>query len=112
MMRSTRVLPIFSILFPILYEPTMYFNWPVFTYVPQQAVFHAWRYMPSKAEGPPMFYFGWLITAGVAAALLTLAWTYAPQRVTQRVPANLAWIAPVVVVFMLLDILSPWFTHS
>jgi len=30
-MRWSRFLPLFSILFPILYEPTMYHNWPVAT---------------------------------------------------------------------------------
>ena len=111
MMRWTRALPIFSILFPIFYEPTMYFNWPVATYVPQLSAWHAWRYLPMKAEGPPMFYFGWLVTAGVPAAVIALVLAYAPEGVTRRVPANLAWIAPVVVAVMLIDILSPWFTH-
>jgi hypothetical protein len=111
-MRWTRALPVFSILFPIFYEPTMYFNWPVFTYVPQLKLFHALRYMPLKAEGPPMFYYGWLLTAGVPAAIIALIFAFAPERVSARVPVALTWVAPLAVLVMLLDILSPWFTHS
>lgn len=111
-MRWNRALPVFSILFPILYAPTMYYNWPVFTYVPQQGIWHLFRYLPPAAEGPPMFYYGWLVTAGVAAAVVALLVAYLPERATQRIPASLGWIAPVAVVILLLDILSPWFTHS
>jgi len=110
-MRWTRALPIFSIVFPILYEPTMYFNWPVFTYVPQVKTFHLLRYMPPAAQGPGMFYYGWLLTAGIAAAVIALLASMAPERITARVPATLTWVAPLVVLVMLLDILSVWFTH-
>jgi hypothetical protein len=111
-MRWTRFLPIFSIAFPVLYEPTMYFNWPVLTYVPQVRAFHAFRYMPPAAQGPGMFYYGWLLTAGIAAGLIALVLSLAPARMTARVPANLTWVAPLVVLVMLIDILSVWFTHS
>ncbi len=111
-MRPNQVLPIFSILYPIVYEPTMYFNWPVFTYVPQLGVFHAFRYMPPSAEGPGMFYYGWMLTAGIAAGVITLVLACLPQRVTTRIPVNLAWVAPIVAALMILDILSPWFTRS
>jgi hypothetical protein len=112
MMRWMRGLPIFSILFPILYEPTMYFNWPVFTYLPQVKEFHALRYAPAAAQGPGMYYYGWLLTAGLTAGVIALVLSYAPEKMTARIPANLAWIAPLVVLVMLLDILSFWFTRT
>lgn len=111
-MRTNRMLPIFSILFPIVYEPTMYYNWPVFTYVPQSGVWHLFRYIPPASEGPGMFYYGWLVTAALVAAVVAFAFSTLPERMTARVPANLTWIAPVAVMLMLLDILSPWFTRS
>ena len=111
MKRWERALPIFSIAFPLIYLPTMYFNWPVFTYLPRRGEFYVLRYAPTPAQGPPMYYYGWLITTGIGAALIALALASAPEKALRRIPAGLAWIVPVAAVAVLLDILSPWFTH-
>jgi len=111
-MRSMRALPIFSIVFPLLYLPVMYFNLPVFTYVPKMHEFHLLRFVPPPVQGPGMFYYGWLLTAGIGAAVVALALSRAPEQSTARIPWSLAWIAPLIVVVALLDILSDWFTRS
>jgi hypothetical protein len=111
-MRWTRALPVFSIVFPLLYLPAMYFNLPVFTYVPKLGAFHALRFVPPAAEGPGMFYYGWLLTAGIGALAVAFAAARAPEASTARIPSSLTWIAPLVVLVALLDILSDWFTRS
>ncbi|HXQ49789.1 MAG TPA: hypothetical protein VN802_01740 [Stellaceae bacterium] len=110
-MRWMRALPVFSIAFPLLYLPAMYFNLPVFTYVPKTHEFHAFLFQPAGKLGPGMFYYGWLVTAGIAAAAIALAAAYAPEKAIQRIPASLVWIAPLAVIAALLDILSDWFTR-
>jgi hypothetical protein len=111
-MRWIRALPIFSIAFPLLYLPVMYYNLPVFTYVPKLRAFHLLRYAPPPVEGPGMFYYGWLLTAGIGAAVIAAAALSMPEKSAARIPSTLAWLAPLVVLVFLLDILSPWFTHS
>jgi hypothetical protein len=107
-----RALPIFSIAFPLLYLPVMYFNLPVFTYVPKMREFHFLLFPPPAAQGPGMFYYGWLLTAGIGAVLIAVAVSYLPEKSAARIPSTLTWLAPLVVLAFLLDILSPWFTHS
>jgi hypothetical protein len=110
-MRRERALPIFSIVFPLIYLPAMYYNWPVFTYVPRVREFHSLRYLPPQGDGPAIYYYGWLLTAGIGAAAIALALSALPEKTARRIPANLAWIVPLAVLAVLLDILSPWFTH-
>jgi len=110
-MRWDRVPPIFSIVFPLIYLPTMYYNWPVFTYVPRLREFHFLLYPPPQSEGPGMYYYGWLLTAGIGSVLIALALAALPEKTARRIPASLAWIVPLAVLAVLLDILSPWFTH-
>jgi len=111
-MRWERALPVFSIVFPLIYLPAMYFNWPVFTYLPRLVEFRWLRYMPAgPAEGPGMYYYGWLLTAGIGAAAIAIVLSALPEHAARRIPANLAWIAALAVIAVLLDILSPWFTH-
>lgn len=111
-MRWMRALPIFSIAFPLLYLPAMDYNLPVFTYVPKLRVFHLLRYVPPSVEGPGMFFYGWLLTAGIGAAVIAAAASTLPEKSATRIPSMLTWLAPLVVLAVLLDILSPWFTHS
>ncbi len=111
-MRWMRALPVFSIAFPLIYLVTMYFNLPVFTYVPKVGAFHWLLFPPPAAQGPGMFYYGWLLTAGISAGVIALAASYAPAKSTARLPPLLTWAVPVCVIVALLYILSPWFTHA
>jgi hypothetical protein len=110
-MRWTRVLPIFSIVFPIVYLPAMYFNWPVFTYAPRLHEFFLWRVIPTGRQAPGMFYYGWLFSAGVAALAVAFAGAYVEEKTGRRIPASLTWLVPLIVVAVFLYILREWFTH-
>jgi hypothetical protein len=110
-MRWMRALPIWTIAFPILYVPTMYFNWPVFTYVPQTHRFYWLLFLPPKADGPGMFYYGWVLTAGFGAAMVAFLATLLPEPSTRRIWSGLTWVVPLGAVCVLLYILRPWFTQ-
>jgi hypothetical protein len=110
-MRWTRALPIWTMAFPIIYVPTMYFNWPVFTYVPTKGEFHWLLFIPPKADGPGMFYYGWLITTAIGAAIVAFLATMLPETTTRRLWSGLTWVVPLGAVCVLLYILRPWFTQ-
>ena len=110
-MRWTRALPIWTIVFPIIYVPTMYFNWPVFTYVPQTNTFYWLHYVPPKGDGPGMYYYGWLLTTGVSAAIVAFLAALLPESATRRIWSGFTWVVPLAAACVLLYILRPWFTQ-
>jgi len=110
-MRWSRVLPIFSVAFAVLYLLTMYFNWPVFTYAPKLRQFFPLRFAPAPSQGPGMYYYGWLVTVGVGAAVIAVVVAYLEEKSGRRVPASLTWAVPPLVALVILYILLPWFTH-
>ncbi|HUB95686.1 MAG TPA: hypothetical protein VL993_07200 [Stellaceae bacterium] len=108
-MRWTRALPIWTIAFAIIYVPTMYFNLPVFTYVPQMHAWHWLFYGPPKAEGPGMFYYGWVVTSAIGAAIAAFLATLLPDATTRRIWSGFTWLMPLCAVCVLIYILRPWF---
>ena len=107
-MNWTRALPIFSIAYVIAYVPIMFWNWPVFTYVPRTKEFHWWLVQPTGTQAPGMFYFGWLITAGIVAAIVAAISLALPAKALERL-TPLTWIAPLAMLGVEFFILREWF---
>jgi hypothetical protein len=111
-MAITRVFPVFSAAFGVIYVPAMNFNWPVFTYVPRTREFHPFLFAPVGNLGPGMYYWGWLLTAAIGAAIISAAAALVPERMAARV--SVAWVPvfPICCVVVLLYILRTWFIQS
>ena len=107
-MNWSRAFPVFSIIFGVIYVPCMFFNLPVFTYIPKIKEYH-WLYVqPTPAQGPGMYFYGWLLTAGIAASLIATASVALPERIVARL-TPLTWVSPLVMLGVVLYILRDWF---
>jgi hypothetical protein len=110
-MSLSRALPVVSIAFCILYVICMYFNFPVFTYVPKDGTFHAWLYTPPSNLAPGMYWYGWLLTSAVGAIVIGGLTSLAPPPTLARLPTSAVWIVPLALILFLLYVLREWFTH-
>jgi hypothetical protein len=110
-MSLSRLLPVFSITFCIIYVVGMYFNLPAFTYVPKAGTFHLFYYAPPGNLAPGIFWFGWLLTSTIGACVLTGAAIFAPPQAVSRLPVAALWIVPLALTLFVLYDLRPWFTH-
>ncbi len=107
-MNWTRVFPVFSIAYVISYVPIMFYNWPVFTYVPKTKAF-AWGFLqPPAAQAPGMYYFGWLLTAGIVAGVVAAVAATLPEKLIERL-VPVTWIAALAMLGVELFILREWF---
>lgn len=103
-MRDRSRLLVFSLTASTGYTLAYYFNWPLLIYYPVVNELHLVR--QGRADGLPIFYYGWLATAvviGAVAACLT------PRRWAQRLPFDLSWIVPVVMIVAALTYEKRWF---
>ena len=110
-MNLTRVLPVFSIAFAVLYVAAMNYNLPLVTYFPATGVWAALRPNLPAANIVAMYWYGWLLTAFLGAAVLTVAASFLPERRTARLWAIGSWLVPVVLILLLFYLLWPWFTR-
>jgi hypothetical protein len=110
-MNLSRVLPVFSIAFCILYVVAMYFNLALVTYIPKARAFYALAYAPPANIAPGIYWYGWLLTSTIGAAFVAAAASLAPPRLLARLPAALIWIVPLGLFFVVVYILRDWFTH-
>lgn len=113
-MSIARIFPVFSAVFGPIYVIAMYFNWPVFTYLPRSGTFHPLMFPApgDAAPGPGMYYWGWLLTAAFGAAIIAATASFVPQKIAARV--SVAWVpvVPICCVAVLLYILRSWFTQG
>lgn len=92
-MNWTRVFPVFSIAFSLIYVPAFIMNWPLFTYVPRTREFHWFLFQPATAVTPGMYYYGWLMTAALGAIVIALPALALPERLIRRM-MPMVWIIP------------------
>ena len=108
-MSAARVLPLFSVVFALLYVPAMELNWALFTYHPQLRAF-GWL-VDAPRTGPAMYWYGWLATAALGAAAISGAALAVPARWSARVPASLAWIVPLMTMAAIAWLLRGYFVR-
>jgi hypothetical protein len=95
---------VFSLAGSAGYTLAYYFNWPLLIYYPVVNQLHVVR--QGRADGFPIFYYGWLATAVVIGAVA--AWV-TPRRWADRLPFDLAWIVPIVMIVAALTYEKRWF---
>ncbi len=93
---------VFGISFAILYVVCDMAAWPLFTYHPGTDRIDP-GYAPARRdEGPAMYWYGWLATSALGASLLGAIAAGLPENIRGKIPLALAWIAPLVLLPILI----------
>jgi len=110
-MSLQRALPVFvislAIAYPIIYVLAVEYNWALFTYGPATGQLGLLR--TPAAVGPTMYWYGWIATAALGGAALAALATLVPEGISRRIRPELAWIVPMIAVFVLCGLLRDYF---
>jgi hypothetical protein len=109
-MSLTRALPVFSVVFLVVYAIAMYFNLAPFSYYPLVGKFAAGVAPATQALGPSMYWYGWLTVALVIAVPIAAIACLASEKFSNRVAPVAAWLSVLAVVFFVW-VLRAWFIH-
>jgi hypothetical protein len=95
---------VFSLVATIAYTIAYYFDWSLFQYYMQdnRIVF----FNQGAGEGPPILWYGWLATAVLAGSVAASA---IPPKLAAKIPADLIWLLPLVLIFAALMYEKRWF---
>ena len=109
-MKAASVLPIFSIVFAVLYVLSMENNWALFTYFARAREFH-WLVVtpPTPRAGPAMYWYGWLATSALGAVAVAAVAPLLRAERAGRLWRHLSWGVPLAAVLALMFILRGWF---
>jgi len=109
-MNMSRVFPVFSVAFAVLYVLSMDNNWALFTYLPRSREFYPLVFTPPTPRiGPGMYWYGWLATSAIGAAIVAAAASCGPASWAGRHWSSLAWAVPLAVILVIVYILRSWF---
>ncbi len=93
---------VFGISFAILYVVCDMAALPLFTYHPGTDRIEP-GYAPARRdEGPAMYWYGWLATSVLGASILGALAAGLPENIRGKIPLALAWIAPLVLLPILI----------
>jgi len=83
----------FAIAYSAVYIVAMHLNFALFRYHPAIGEF---AFGPDKPRegGPVMYWYGWIATAAICALAVAAIAATLPDQLTRRLPATLAWVAP------------------
>ena len=93
---------VFGISFAILYVVCDMASLPMFTYHPGTERIDLGFAPPRRDEGPAMYWYGWIANSALGASILGLLAAALPENIRGRIPLALAWVAPVVLVPVLI----------
>ena len=106
-MKLTRVLPLFSVAFAMIYVVAVEHNLAVFTYHPQLQQFALGVERPKA--GPAMYWYGWLLTSAIGATAMSIIALVVPERWTGRIWSGFTWLIPTGVMFAFVYLLKGYF---
>lgn len=108
-MSLTRAIPVFSVVFLIVYATVMYFNLAPFSYYPQVGQFASGVAPATPTLGPAMYWYGWLTDALVVSVPVAVIAGFAtPEKSLGRLASIAPWISILGVAFFLW-VLRSWF---
>jgi hypothetical protein len=95
---------VFSLAAGVAYTLAYYFEWSLFQYylTDNRILFFG----QGVGEGPPILWYGWLGTAVIAGAATAVI---VPPKLAARLPADLLWLLPCVLIFAALMYEKRWF---
>jgi hypothetical protein len=98
---------VFAPAYAILYTLAVFNNWALFTYAPATGEFGP--LLTPATVGPSMYWYGWIATAALGGGALAGLCAFLPERVTQRLPACIAWAVPIAVILVFGYLLRGYF---
>lgn len=93
---------VFGICFGVLYVICDLAALPMFTYHPGTGRIDMGFAPARRDEGPAMYWYGWIANSALGASLLGLLAAALPEKIRGQIPLALAWIAPVVLLPVLI----------
>lgn len=106
--RTIAFVTAFTVIYPILYVISAYWNLALFTYHPALGVFGIGANAPRG--GPAMYWYGWMTTALIGAAVLSAGWA-ALAGGSLRIPSLVASLVPVAAMVVAVGLMSHYFLH-
>jgi hypothetical protein len=106
-MTISRVFPVFSIAFAVIYIASVWYNLALFTYHPEPDLWGP-LVQPPK-QGPAMYWYGWLATAALGAAALAALALVLPAKPLERAASVLVWLVPIAMIGVISYILRGYF---
>lgn len=98
----------FSIVGPVVYCLTQYFNYPLVTYWPAIGRL-AWGLEGARPNaGPNMLWYGWALTTIIVAAALGVVAMFVPEHIIKKIPLWLVWLFPILAVPYIVYSLMYW----
>jgi hypothetical protein len=95
---------IFSLVACATYTLAYYFDWSLFQYYLAENSVHFAPQDP--ASGPPILWYGWLATAALTG---TVGAIIIPPRLVARLPADIVWLFPILLIVAALIYEKRWF---
>jgi hypothetical protein len=102
----SRAIPIFTIVYSVLYALSFPYDLQLFMYYPAVAEFHIATQPPTL--GPPINWYGWIATAAIGGIIASLAGWLVPERWTAKL-ATLSWLIPLGAMLFLTYLAKAWF---
>jgi hypothetical protein len=93
---------VFGICFGILYVVCDMAALPMFTYHPGTERIDPGFVPPRRDEGPAMYWYGWIANSALGASIFGLFAALLPDKIRGKIPLALAWIAPIVLLPVLI----------
>ena len=107
-MSISRVFPVFSIAFAVIYLASVQYNLALFTYHPETAQWGPLVQAPK--QGPAMYWYGWTATTLIVAPLIGFLATLLPESMAKKIPLILVWLLPILAVpYLIWDLRQWWF---
>lgn len=93
---------VFGVSFAVLYVVCDMAALPMFTYHPGTDRIDPGFAPARRDEGPAMYWYGWIASSTLGASILGLLAVLLPEKIGRKIPLALAWIAPVVLLPILI----------
>lgn len=94
-MNASRVFPVFTVVYAIVYALAVQYNWPLFSYLPILSEFRFGLVAASRDTGPIMYWYGWIATSAIVAVAVCIVALIIP-KIAEKLPPALTWLVPVV----------------
>jgi hypothetical protein len=96
-MNVSRVFPVFTVAYALVYALAVQYNWPLFSYFPILGQFRPGLVAAAKDTGPAMYWYGWMATSAIAGVAVSIVALIAP-RIAEKLPSALTWLVPLVAI--------------
>jgi hypothetical protein len=91
-MTISRVFPVFSAAFAVVYVICVDQNFALFSYHPQ---LNQWEFLVAPSKGiAPMYWYGWLATSTIGGVVAAAVASFVPEKWNAWIWTGWAWVLP------------------